>query len=198
MAVVLSDEQIAAMSPLERQDLIKRLARPVDEIVPSSRWLRRTREVRIAVMVGAAVLLVPWIAYLAVTLPRLYVAHNWDSTWVGFDVLLLAMIVATAMLGYLRRQLIVVTAFATAVLLVCDAWFDVMTAHGDDRLLSIVTAVFVELPFAALLVSGSFQILRLTAARLWALDADGHAWQIRIPMPSDADRAVARRRRRAA
>jgi hypothetical protein len=195
MGAVLSDEQIAAMSPQERQDLIRRLARPVDEIVPSSRWLRRTREVRIAVMVGAAVLLVPWIAYLAFTLPRLYVAHNWDSTWVGFDVLLLAMIVATAVLGYLRRQLIVVTAFATAVLLVCDAWFDVMTAHGDDRVLSIVTAVLVELPFAALLVSGSFQVLRLTAARLWALDAAGHAWQIRIPMPSEADRAVARSRR---
>ena len=195
MIVVLSDDQIAAMSPQERQDLIKRLARPVHEIVPSSRWLRRTREVRIAVMVGAAALLVPWIGYLALTLPRRYVAHNWDSTWVGFDVLLLAMIVATAVLGYLRRQLIVVTAFATAVLLVCDAWFDVMTAHGDDRVLSIVTALLVELPFAALLVSGSFQVLRLTAARLWALDADGHAWQIRIPMPSDADKAVARRRR---
>jgi hypothetical protein len=192
---VLSDDQIAAMSPQERQDLIKRLARPVAEIVPSPRWLKRTRELRIAVMVGAAVLLVPWIAYLALTLPRLYVAHNWDSTWVGFDVMLLAMIVATAVLGYLRRQLIVVTAFATAVLLVCDAWFDVMTAHGDDRLLSVITAVFVELPFAVLLVTGSFQILRLTAARLWALDADGHAWQIRIPMPSEADRAVAGRRR---
>jgi len=193
---VLSDDQIAAMSPRERQDLIKRLARPIAEIVPSPRRMKRTRELRIAIMVGAALLLVPWIGHLALTLPRLYVAHNWDSTWVGFDVMLLVMIVATAVLGYLRRQLIVVTGFATAVLLVCDAWFDVMTAHGDDRMLSIITAVLVELPFAALLVTGSFQILRLTAARLWALDADGHAWQIRIPMPSDADLAVARRGRR--
>ena len=43
-AGVLSDEQIAAMSPRERRDLIRRLARPVDDIVPSHRWLRRTRE----------------------------------------------------------------------------------------------------------------------------------------------------------
>src|SRR6476469_9452831 len=184
------------MSPQERRDLIKRLARPVEDFVPSHRWLRRTREVRVLLLVGSAVLLLPWSAYLAVTLPRHYVADNWDVTWVGFDVLLLVMMVATAVLGYLRRQLLVLTAFATAVLLVCDAWFDVMTAHGDDRVLSIITAVLVELPFAALLVTGSFQILRLTAARLWALDADGHAWQIRIPMPSDADLAVARRRGR--
>ena len=40
--------------------------------------------------------------------------------------------------GYLRRQALVVTAFATGVLLVCDAWFDVMTAHGDDQTWSVV------------------------------------------------------------
>ena len=181
------------MSPHERRDLIKRLARPVDDIVPSHRWLRRTRELRILLVVGSAVLLVPWIAYLAVTLPPQYVADNWDVTWVGFDVLLLAMMVATAVLGYLRRQLLVVTAFATGVLLVCDAWFDVLTAHGDDQTWSVVAAVVVELPLAAVLITGSLQILRLVAARLWALDAGQHAWQVRIPLPSEADTAVRRR-----
>ena len=90
-------------------------------------------------------------------------AYNWDVTWVGFDVLLLAMMVATAVLGYLRRQLLVVTAFATGILLICDAWFDVMTAHGDDRTWSVVTALAVELPFAAVLIAGSLQVLRLSA-----------------------------------
>ena len=132
------------MSAAERRDLITRLARPVDEVVPSRRWLRRTRELRILLLVGSAAVLVPWIVYLAVTLPPRYVAHNWDVTWVGFDVLLLAMMVATAVLGYLRRQLLVVTAFATGVLLVCDAWFDVMTAHGDDQVWSVVSALVVD------------------------------------------------------
>ena len=187
---MLSDEQIAAMSPQERRDLIKRLARPVDDFVPSHRWLRRTREVRILLLAGSAVLLVPWIVYLAVTLPRQYVADNWDVTWVGFDVLLLVMMVATAVLGYLRRQMLVLTAFATGVLLVCDAWFDVVTARGDDQTWSVVSAILVELPLAAFLIIGALQILRLVAARLWALDAGQHAWQVRIPLPSEADTAV--------
>ena len=192
---MLTDEQIAAMSPQERRDLIKRLARPLDDFVPSHRWLRRTRELRVLLVVGSAVVLVPWIAYLAITLPPRYVADNWDVTWVGFDVLLLVMMVATAVLGYLRRQMLVMTAFATGVLLVCDAWFDVVTAHGNDQTWSVVSAVVVELPLAALFITGSLQILRLVAARLWALDAGQHAWQVRIPLPSEADTAVRRRTR---
>lgn len=192
---MLTDEQIAAMSPQERRDLIKRLARPVDDFVPSHRWLRRTRELRVLLVVGSAVVLVPWIAYLAITLPPRYVADNWDVTWVGFDVLLLVMMVATAVLGYLRRQMLVMTAFATGVLLVCDAWFDVVTAHGNDQTWSVVSAVVIELPLAAVFITGSLQILRLVAARLWALDAGQHAWQVRIPLPSEADTAVRRRAR---
>ena len=193
MRGVLSEEQIAGMSPRERRDLIRRLSRPVDDIVPSRGWLRRVRERRIALLVITSAVLVPWIVYLGATLPRVYVAYNWDLTWVGFDVLLLAMMVATAVLGYLRRQLLVVTAFATGILLICDAWFDVMTAHGDDRTWSVVTALAVELPFAAVLIAGSLQVLRLSAARLWALDQGSHAWQVRIPLPSEADTAVRRR-----
>jgi hypothetical protein len=189
---VLSDEQIAAMTPQQRRDLIKRLARPVDDIVPSSRWLRRTREIRIALMALSAVALVPWTVYLAVTLPRAYVANNWDKTWVGFDLLLLVLMASTAVFGYLRRQMLVVTAFATGVLLICDAWFDVMTAHGEDRMWSVLSALLIELPLAALLIAGSLQVLRLVAARLWALESGEHAWQVRIPLPSDADTAVRR------
>ena len=190
---MLTDDEIAAMSPPERRDLIRRLAQPVDDIGRSIRWLRRTREIRIALMVVSAVALVPWTIYLGFSLPRAYVAYNWDRTWVGFDVLLLVMMAATAVFGYLRRQMLVVTAFATGVLLLCDAWFDVMTAHGEDRPWSVVTAVAVELPLAAVLIGGSLQVLRLVAARLWALDQGSHAWQVRIPLPSDADTAVGRR-----
>jgi hypothetical protein len=193
---VLSDEQIAAMSPLERRDLIKRLARPVDEI-SSNRWLRRTREIRISLMVVSAVALVPWTVYLAISLPRAYIAYNWNATWVGFDVLLLVLMTATAVFGYLRRQMLVVTAFATGVLLIADAWFDVMTAHGDERTWSVLSAIVVELPLAAVLIAGSMQVLRLVAARLWALDEGTHAWQVRIPLPSDADTAVRRGRQAA-
>jgi hypothetical protein len=192
---VLTDEQIAALTPAERRELIARLVRPVEDLVPSRRWLRRTREVRVAVMVLSAAALVPWIGYLAVTLPHVYVARHWDVAWVGFDAVLLVLIGATAVLGYLRRQLLVLTAFAAGVLLVCDAWFDVLTAHGSDQTWSVVTAVAVELPMAVLLIAGALQVLRLVAARAWLLEPGAHAWQIPIPLPSSGDRAVRRRGR---
>jgi hypothetical protein len=125
------------------------------------RWLWRTRGLRMTGPLLGAVLLVPWIGYLAVSLPRRYVAHNWDRTWVGFDVLLFLMLLLTAVLGLRRRPMVIVTGFATGLLLVCDAWFDVMTADADDIALSLVTALVVELPLAALLVVGSLQRLRL-------------------------------------
>jgi hypothetical protein len=190
---VLTDAQIAAMTAQERRDLIRRLSRPVDEIVPSRRWLRRTQEASVGLMVAGAVVLVPWIGYLAVSLPRAYVARNWDRTWVGFDVLLLVLILATAVLGWLRRQVLVLTAFATGVLLLADAWFDVMTADAGDVGVSLLTALLVELPLAGLLIAGSLRVVRLTAERLWALEPGRPVWQVQIPLPTRRDSAVRRR-----
>ena len=197
MVGVLTDEQIATMSPRERRDLITRLSQPVDELVPSKHWLRRTRELRLAVLTLSTLALIPWIVYLTATLPHTYVARHWDASWVGFDVLLLGMMLATAVLSYLRRQLLMMTAFATGVLLVCDAWFDVMTAGSSDVGRSVLTALVVELPFAVVLIAGSLQMMRLTSARLWSLSPGQHAWQIRVPLPNDGDTAVGRRGRSA-
>jgi hypothetical protein len=122
--------------------------------------------------------LVPWTVYLAITLPDKYIAHNWPATWVGFDVLLLVFLAATAVLGLLRRQLLVLTAFTTGILLICDAWFDVMTAAPDDRWLSALTATIGELPLAALLITGALRILRLTATRLYMLNPGMPLWRI--------------------
>ncbi len=173
----LSDAQIAAMSALERRELITRLERPLGELLPASE-LARLRRVRLAVMVGAIVGLLPWIVYLAITLPDKYIAHNWPTTWVGFDILILVFMAVTAVLGVLRRQLLVLTAFTTGILLVCDAWFDVMTAAPADRWLSVVTAVAGELPLAALLITGALRILRLTATRLYVLEPGMPLWRI--------------------
>ncbi len=185
---MLTDAQIAGMTPDQRRELINRLAAPVAELAASPSWMRRTREVRLGLMVLSALLLVPWIAYLAVSLPHRYVAHNWDLAWIGFDILLFVLLSATALLGYLRRQLVMLTAFATGVVLVCDAWFDVMTSDGAERAWSAGTALLVELPLAVLLIAGALQLLRVIAARQWALDPGGHAWEVTIPLPSDAER----------
>lgn len=40
---------------------------------------------------------------------------------------------ATAAFGLLRRQLLLLAGSATAVLLVCDAWFDLTTVQPAER-----------------------------------------------------------------
>jgi hypothetical protein len=174
---VVSNAQIAAMSAAERRALISRLERPLGELLPPSQ-LARLRRVRLVLMVGAIIGLIPWIVYLAITLPDKYIAHNWPATWVGFDILILMFMAVTAVLGLLRRQLLVLTAFTTGILLVCDAWFDVMTAAPADRWLSVFTAVLGELPLAILLITGALRILRLTASRQYVLDPGMPLWRI--------------------
>jgi hypothetical protein len=174
---VVSDAQIAAMSAAERRELITRLERPIGELVTESGFVRM-RRVRLVLMAGAIVGLIPWIVYLSITLPDRYIANNWIATWVGFDTLLLLFMASTAVLGLLRRQLLILTGFTTGVLLVCDAWFDVMTAAPADRWLSVLTATLGELPLAAVLITGALRILRLTATRLYALDPGMPLWRI--------------------
>ena len=174
---VLSDARIAAMSPAERRDLIQRLQRPLDEVFPPP-MARRMRRNRLTLMVGGAIGLIPWTVYLGFTLPANYVAHNWPATWIGFDCLLIAFMAATAVLGWMRRQLVLLPAFATGILLICDAWFDVMTAGPAQIWVSILTAAFGNLPLAAIMITGAVRIVRMTATRLWFLDPGTPVWHL--------------------
>ncbi len=174
---VLSDAHIEAMSPGERRDLIQRLQRPLDEVLPPS-LARRMRRNRLTLMVGGVIGLVPWMVYLGFTLPPNYVARNWPATWIGFDCLLIVFMVVTAVLGWLRRQLVVLPAFTTGVLLICDAWFDVMTAGPGQFWVSVVTAALGNLPLAVLLITGAVRILLLTMTRLWFVDPETPMWRV--------------------
>jgi hypothetical protein len=178
---VVTDDEIALMSAEQRRDLIRRLSLIPADVSTSRRRSVGRREVEIIILVISAVVLVPWIAYLAVTLPRVYVTHNWDEAWVGFDTLLLLLIAATAVLGILRRQLVMLTGFATGVLLICDGWFDWMTSNRGDVGWATLTALFVELPLAALLIIESCRLLRVVPARWGVLTDRVHAWDVPIP-----------------
>jgi len=178
MAVyVVSDAAIAAMTPAERRELIIRLERPLDDLVSPAVQLRH-RRLRLGLMIGGAVLLIPWLVFMAITLPATYVAHNWPATWVGFDTILIGFMAATAVLGLLRRQLLVLTAFTTGVLLICDAWFDVMTAGPDTMWLSVATALLAELPLAGIMISGAARVVRLTVTRHWLLEPGMSLWRL--------------------
>jgi hypothetical protein len=126
-----------------------------------SRRLVQIRRLREWLALCAAIALIPWTVYLGLTLPQSYTAQHWQATWVGFDVLLLVFMIATVVLGFTQHPLLTLFAFATGVLLVCDAWFDVLTAKRGDFVVSVLTAGLGELPFAAVLIAGTLRITRL-------------------------------------
>ncbi|WP_118913999.1 hypothetical protein [Mycobacterium shigaense] len=174
---LLTDEQIAALTPEQRRDLITRLEAPLNEVIDPE-LLNRIRRIRLGLMVGGSIAMIPWLAYLALTLPESYVARNWWLTWVGFDVLLVGFMVAAAIFGYLRRQVLLFAAFTAGVLMICDAWFDLMTAGPNDIWLSVVTALGIEVPLAVLLITGAQRIMRLTMMRLWMLNPGMRLWHL--------------------
>ena len=100
---------------------------------------------------AAALLLVPWTIWLAVSLPVAHVAHRWNIAWAGFDCALIVALGLTAYLAWRRSGWVVLAATASATLLLTDAWFDTLTARaGLDYAVSLVSAVGVEAPLALL------------------------------------------------
>ena len=98
-----------------------------------------------------AVVLIPWIGVLFSTLPRHYVADHWWVAWGGFDIGLCIALAATAFQVARRSPFAEVTATITGTLLICDAWFDVLTSRGiADVTQALAAALFIELPLAAL------------------------------------------------
>lgn len=113
--------------------------------------------------------LVPWTLYLFATLPSRHLqAGYYDLAWGGFDLALAALLVATGV-GLLGHRLWVQsTATATATLLFCDAWFDVLSSQpGGERLEALVLAFAAELPTAVvcLMIARHFEAAAERAQR---------------------------------
>ncbi len=105
--------------------------------------------------------LIPWTVGLAVTLPRSYLVGNWPLAWTGFDIVLLICLGTTAWALWRQRQVAVAASMITSALLLCDAWFDIVTAHsGRCLVVSLITAAFAEIPIAILLGVVSVRLLR--------------------------------------
>jgi hypothetical protein len=98
-----------------------------------------------------ALVLTVWSTLLFATLPRRYGADHWRVAWGGFDVALALALAATAISVVRRSPFGEIAATVTGTLLVCDAWFDVLTSHGaSDVAQAVVEALLIELPLAAL------------------------------------------------
>ena len=174
----LSDQQIAAMTAAQRRTLILRLARPTEQLSPRGRAPGDRHRLCLGLLVTAIVLLIPWIGYLALTLPSQYQARNWTLVWVGFDAVLAALLAATAVLGWLRRQLMVPTGFAAGVLLLADVWFDILTAQPRDAVVAAGFAVLVDLPVAFVLIRNAVRLPARLAARLWLVEPGVPLWRV--------------------
>ncbi|MEV6771309.1 hypothetical protein AB0N05_22080 [Nocardia sp. NPDC051030] len=110
------------------------------------------RRVLLLITAGGAVVLVPWTVFLAHDLPDGFTTDQWRLAWVGFDVMLLAGLGSSAWLGFRRRRAAVPVLIATAALLFCDAWFDVVLDwSGESRWSSLLMAVCLEIPLALFL-----------------------------------------------
>jgi hypothetical protein len=119
--------------------------------------------------------LIPWIVYLAGSLPERQVSHHYDAAWVGFDVMEAIALAATAYCAFRRSRYLALAAAAAATLLVVDAWFDVVTSPRHERWQAIVLAVVVELPLAGVCAWLSYQTEHLEARRIDLLLA--HRWR---------------------
>jgi len=98
-----------------------------------------------------AVVLVPWALWLTISLASHHVTEHYDAAWIGFDVALAAALAATAWSALRQTRWLVALAAATGTMLVCDAWFDIVTSSGGgERLEAVAEAAFAELPLAAI------------------------------------------------
>ena len=93
--------------------------------------------------------LLPWTLWLGLSLPSRKVAEHWDLAWVGFDLVLAAALLGTALTLVQRSPLLRSFAAGTGALLLADAWFDVVTASTSrERWFAVGLAVVAELPLA--------------------------------------------------
>lgn len=113
-----------------------------------------------------SLIMLPWTVYVAASLPSRELSANYDVAWAGFDVMLLLALAGTAYFALRRSRYLVTAATAAAVLLMVDAWFDVLTAPSGQRLQSILLAAAVELPLASVCLWLSYHTQQLAERRI--------------------------------
>ena len=131
----------------------------------------RRRRLFLLGTIACCVVLAAWICVIGVTLPRYYRAGDWRGAWVGFDLAELLAFVATAWAAWRGLQLLIMCLIVLATLLLADAWFDVtldVRTRGFE--VSLLEALFVEIPLAVAAILGARRLLRLTIGRIRAHD----------------------------
>jgi hypothetical protein len=164
---MLDEQELRRMSPQERLRLRQTLAALDEQDMTAIAGGERRRKVLLVAIIICCVALAAWIGILAATLPRYYRAGGWRGAWVGFDLAELAAFLVTGWAAWRRRQILIMCLVVLATLLCCDAWFDVvLDARTKGFLLSLLSAVLIELPLAAVAILLARRLLRRTNAVL--------------------------------
>jgi hypothetical protein len=170
---MLSVEDVASLSERQRAEVLAALLRlKMSPVVPKLLWQRRLFIV--VTMSVAAAVLTGWIGYLMLTLPDKQSA-GWRVAWLGFDVAELGLYLVTAWAAWRYRRILVSALFASAILLLCDAWFDIaLSWRTGGWWTSLLLGFGVEVPLACVLVLTARQIRRsIEAAVRAAIGLDG-------------------------
>jgi hypothetical protein len=129
---------------------------------PAAHVLGRLRHARLwllLVLGSVAIALFPWTAYLSATLPSEHVTHHWQVAWAGFDLFEAAALVATFVTMLRRSAFVTIAASVAGTALLCDAWFDLVTAQpGRELWWALLFALVAELPLAALCFWIAFEV----------------------------------------
>jgi hypothetical protein len=143
----LSGNPITAVAPIP--EVMNALRYQTAGDVPARRVFVTTLGRPWAVLAAAAAVLLPWALYLATTLPMDHMSVHWRLAWVGFDLTLAAVFCAAALAGRRHSTVFPDLLLAGAVLLLCDAWFDIATAANRPEVVgAVVEAVVAEVPLA--------------------------------------------------
>lgn len=148
---------------------------------PAPRWVAP-----LFAVLGA--ITIPWTVYLSLTLPQRMHIDNYRTAWVGFDVMLVLGLLATAYTAWRGKRRVGMLASATATLLLVDAWFDVTLSSQAELPMAVASAAFIELPLAVLCGWIALHVDRLVERRLRRLARQ--AGRLRA---ADPDRAAHRR-----
>jgi len=98
-----------------------------------------------ALVTASAVILLPWIAYLAATLPPSVSARHWPLVWIGLDSAMAVGLAVTGVLALRRDRRVAFAAASTATVLFMDGWFDVCTAPSGQSLAFALLDLCVEI-----------------------------------------------------
>jgi hypothetical protein len=113
-----------------------------------------------SVAMMSAVILLPWIIYLAVSLPPSASARHWPVVWTGLDAAEAIGLAATGWLALRRDRRAAFCAASTATMLVLDAWFDVCTSAAGEQYAFALIDVVIEVAEAAACVAIGWLVWR--------------------------------------